>query len=93
MRRKRFLFWARDAFIFSTRLAFLDKVSPKGDVFLILDDPFIFMDRERQLCAIKATKHFFDRHQFPILFFTKDSEMQSTFCSVFSEAKVIELTK
>lgn len=83
----------RDALVFSARLAFLEKVNPQGDIFLILDDPFLYMDHERIKNALDAIKHFYNKLKLPLVFFTKDEHTKSGFCDVFSEAKVICLGK
>ena len=83
----------RDVFALSARLAFLEKVEPLGDVFLILDDPFVFMDRARQTNAFTAIKSFYEKLNLPILFFTKDEVTKNEFCEVFANAKEIGLTK
>jgi hypothetical protein len=83
----------RDAFILSARLAFLEKVSPGDNTFLILDDPFVFMDKERRLRAIEALNIFYNKLNLPILLFTKDVQTKHEFCNVFSSAATISLEK
>ena len=83
----------KDAFALASRLAFLKKVELHGDSFLILDDPFVFMDNERETNAIKAIKFFKDEVDIPIIFFTKNEKSKDKFEKEFSSAKVITLSR
>ena len=81
----------RDAFYLAARLAFLEKVQVQGDAFLLLDDPFVFMDRARAARAMKAILLFRKEKELPIALFTKDEATKDDFLSIFPSAAVVEM--
>ncbi|MGV0035108.1 MAG: hypothetical protein ACNYPE_09125 [Candidatus Azotimanducaceae bacterium WSBS_2022_MAG_OTU7] len=81
----------RDAFYLAARLAFLEKVQVQGDAFLLLDDPFVFMDRTRAARAMKAILLFRQEKELPIALFTKDETTKDDFLSIFPSAALVEM--
>lgn len=83
----------RDAFYLAARLAFLEKVQVNNDAFLLLDDPFVFMDRERLSLAMKAIRLFREEKNLPIALFTKDEFTKTEFLDVFPDAAIVQIDK
>jgi DNA repair exonuclease SbcCD ATPase subunit len=83
----------RDAFVLSSRLALLEKIGINDKGLLILDDPFVLMDAERQSRAIQAIKSYYEDNKTPLLFFTKDAALKDELCKLFPEASLIKLER
>jgi DNA repair exonuclease SbcCD ATPase subunit len=81
----------KDALVLAARLALLEKVDLQKDAFLILDDPFVLMDYERQNKAIKALKKFYDDTKMAIVVFTKDQTVRDMVKAQFGGAETVEL--
>ena len=81
----------KDALVLAARLALLEKVDLQKDAFLILDDPFVLMDYERQNKAIKALKKFYDDTKMAIVVFTKDQTVRDMVKAQFGGADTVEL--
>jgi uncharacterized protein YhaN len=81
----------KDALVLAARLALLEKVDLQKDAFLILDDPFVLMDYERQNKAINALKKFYDDTKIAIVVFTKDQTVRDMVKAQFGGAETVEL--
>ena len=80
----------RDLFLFVMRLAFIRKNS-KNLRLLLLDEPFLAMDRKRQKDILVYLRKFAEENDFQIIFFTKEDHLKEDVLNIFKETVIHEL--
>jgi DNA sulfur modification protein DndD len=74
----------RDAFLLAARLA-LARKSTGRRALIVLDEPFITLDRKRTGRALSVLKEFFRKTGWQIIIFTKDEALEKQARTVFGE--------
>jgi uncharacterized protein YhaN len=74
----------RDAFLLAARLA-LARKSTGRRALIVLDEPFIALDRKRTGRALSVLKAFFEKTGWQIILFTKDEALEKQVRAVFGE--------
>jgi len=80
----------KDAFLLSARFALALKAKSNAQI-LILDEPFLSMDRRRTENALRLLKRFQEQKGWQIIIFSKDEDMESIGREVFSDTLVHRL--
>jgi DNA sulfur modification protein DndD len=78
----------RDAFLLAARLALARKLAGGGAgrrALIVLDEPFITLDRKRTGRALSVLKEFFNKTGWQIILFSKDEILKNQMAEVFGE--------
>ena len=76
----------KDAFLLAARLTLAHKsMDPSSSAILVLDEPFLALDRERSYNALAMLKTFRENSSSQIVLLTKDSELKDQAKTVFGE--------
>jgi DNA repair exonuclease SbcCD ATPase subunit len=82
----------KDLFIFTAKLALAEKMRKEAGV-LVLDDPFLTLDEERETGALRMLEHFRTEHGiWQIILFTKESRLRDKARRVFKNALLHDIT-
>ncbi|MDR1625278.1 MAG: AAA family ATPase [Spirochaetia bacterium] len=79
----------RDAFLLAARLALARKASSGGRALVVLDEPFIALDRNRTGRGLAVLKEFFDKTGWQIILFTKDEALEKQARAVFGRELLV----
>lgn len=80
----------RDAVVLAAKLALALKTRDKAGI-LVLDDPFLAMDREREERALRMLQDFHMRHGWQIILLTKDPLLRDGMGRKFPDLHTINL--
>lgn len=80
----------RDAVVLAAKLALALKTR-EGPGLLVLDDPFLAMDRQREERALLMLQEFHLRHGWQIILLTKDSLLRDAMGRIFPDLRQISL--
>ncbi len=80
----------RAAFLLSLKLTLITKMGTKDKVIL-LDEPFITFDHQRELDTLSFLKDFTSEHNIPIVFFTKDASTKDNIAKMFDDVLINHL--
>ncbi len=80
----------RAAFLLSLKLTLITKMGVDNKVIL-LDEPFITFDTQRELDTLAFLKEFASEHNIPIVFFTKDQSTKDNIVNTFDDVLINEL--
>ncbi len=78
----------RDTFLFATRLALAKRSHEGGPSLLILDEPFLTLDREREMRALEMLREFQRETGWQLILLTKDEILKERVESLFSGAVI-----
>lgn len=81
----------RDIFLFILKLAFIRK-NNRNLKLLLLDEPFLALDRERQIKCLNYLKVFKEKTGFQIIFLTKEQGLKEDIEHVFIDVQLNELS-
>lgn len=80
----------RDTVVLAAKLALALK-HREGPGVLVLDDPFLAMDREREEKALNLLQDFHSRHGWQIIILSKEFHLKDLMKRIFSQVRIIEL--
>lgn len=80
----------RDAVVLAAKLALALKTR-EGAGLLVLDDPFLAMDRQREESALRMLQEFHLRHGWQIILLTKDIHLRDSMGRIFPDLQLINL--
>ncbi len=80
----------RDAIVLAARLALAQRVDG-AEKLLILDEPFLTLDPERELKALEMVRAFQEKSGFQLIFFTKEPRVREKVEAIFDEVTVHDL--
>lgn len=81
----------QDAVVLAAKLALALKTRGEGKGLLVLDDPFLAMDRQREERALRMLQDFHLRHGWQIILLTKDAHLRDGMVRLFPDCRAIEL--
>jgi ABC-type Mn2+/Zn2+ transport system ATPase subunit len=65
----------------------------QGPGVLVLDEPFLAMDGERETRALELLRDFHDRNGWQIILLTKEAHLRDKVLKTFSQPRIIDLTR
>lgn len=81
----------KDAVVLAARLALALKSRAEAGI-LVLDDPFLAMDAERETRALELLRTFQDRHGWQIILLTKEIPLRDKVLRLFTDPLVVDLS-
>ncbi|MDB5104626.1 MAG: hypothetical protein JWP91_2315, partial [Fibrobacteres bacterium] len=82
----------RHAMVLAAKLAMALK-HRQGPGILVLDEPFLAMDDERETRALELLRDFHDRNGWQIILLTKEIHLRDKVLGLFTDARVLELSR
>jgi DNA repair exonuclease SbcCD ATPase subunit len=80
----------RDAFILASRLVLARKsLGGEEQALIVLDEPFLAMDRKRTCRALQVVKEFRHDTGWQLVILTKDEELEKEAVNYFGEALLV----
>lgn len=80
----------RDAIVLAARLALAQRVEGLQKL-LILDEPFLTLDPQREQRALEMVRAFQEKNDFQLIFFTKEARVREKIEAVFDDVTVHDL--
>lgn len=80
----------RDSFLFAARLALSVRAAPEGGL-LLLDEPFLSLDADREERALRMLKNFQEKNDRQIIIFGKEKSLTERLRNLFPDLVVHDL--
>jgi DNA repair exonuclease SbcCD ATPase subunit len=80
----------RDSFLFAARLALSVRAAPEGGL-LLLDEPFLSLDADREERALRMLKNFQEKNRRQIIIFGKEKGLAERLRQLFPDLVVHNL--
>jgi recombinational DNA repair ATPase RecF len=82
----------KHAMVLAAKLALALKHRQGGPGILVLDEPFLAMDDERETKALELLRDFHDRHGWQIILMTKETGLKNKVLKLFTAPKLVDLS-
>jgi ABC-type Mn2+/Zn2+ transport system ATPase subunit len=82
----------KHAMVLAAKLALALKHREGGTGILVLDEPFLAMDDERETKALELLRDFHDRHGWQIILMTKETGLKNKVLELFTAPKLVDLS-